>query len=186
MKTHEWTEEKIEFLRKSMETMSTRECSKAFSEKFAEPLGQTHLRRVLTKFGIPICRKSNDFLPVGTERYNKYYDCMMVKVGDCHVRNEISVQERDRKRNANWKMKQNLVWERTTGKSLPWRWCVVFLDGNRMNYDPSNLYAVPLQVIGTIEKMRMHSENPEIYKTALIWGQLYFTLKEVNGREISL
>ena len=54
---------------------------------------------------------------------------------------------------------------------------MVFLDGNRMNYNPDNLYAVPLNVAGTIEKMRMHSENAEIYKTALIWGKLYYAMK---------
>ena len=140
----------------------------------------------MTRNGIIASVKRNDFLPIGTERYSRYYDCIMVKVGDNHVCKEVSSQERDRKRNANWKLKQNLIWEQTTGKELPWRWVVVFLDGNRMNYEPDNLYAVPLQVMGTIERMRMHSENPEIYKTALIWGQLYFALRDVNGREISL
>jgi hypothetical protein len=47
-----------------------------------------------------------------------------------------------------------------------------------MNYDPDNLYAVPLQVVGTIAKMHMNSEDPDIYKTALIWGELYFELKK--------
>lgn len=179
MRTHEWTQEKIDFLREAMKTMSTRECARVFSEKFAEPLGQTHLRRMLQKYDISVSKKRNDFAPVGTERYSEYYNCMMVKVGDYHVNGEKK-EVRDRKRNANWKLKQNVVWEQTTGKTLPWRWCVIFLDGNRMNYDPANLYAVPLQVAGTIEKMRMHSESPEIYKTALIWGKLYFTLKDIK------
>ena len=183
MKTHEWTQDKIDFIRESMKTMSTRECAEAFSQRF-EPIGQTHMRRILQKYDIPVSRKRNDFAPIGTERYSKYYDCVMVKVGDFHVNGERGTT-RDRKRNANWKLKQNVVWELTTGKQLPWRWCVVFLDGNRMNYDPANLYAVPLNVVGTIEKMRMHSENPEIYKTALVWGELYFILKDMNTRRVS-
>ena len=185
MKTHDWTQEKIDFLRESMKTMSTRECAKAFSEKFDESLGQTHLRRVMQKYDIPVSRKRNDFVPIGTERYNKYYDCMMVKVRDFHVNGEKG-KMRDRQRNANWKLKQNVVWEQATGKTLPWRWCVIFLDGNRMNYSPDNLWAVPLHVAGTVEKMRMHSDNPEIYKTALIWGELYHVLKRMNARVVDL
>lgn len=178
--------EQIEFIRDNIQRMSTRECARAFTEQFGEPLGQTQLRRIMDRNGITSSVKRNDFLPVGTERYSRYYDCIIVKVGDNHVCKEVSTHERDRKRNSNWKLKQNLIWEQTTGKELPWRWVVIFLDGDRTNYDPSNLYAVPLQIVGTIERMRMHSENPEIYKTALIWGQLYFILKETNGREFSL
>lgn len=186
MRKREATPEQVEFIREGIQRMSTRECARAFTERFGEPLGQTQLRRIMARNGISASVKKNDFLPVGTERYSKYYDCIVVKVGDCHVCNEISTQERDRKRNSNWKLKQNLIWEQTTGKPLPKGWCVVFLDGDRLNYEPENLYAVPLYVIGNIEKMRMHSENPEIYKTALIWGRLYFILKRVNGRIISL
>lgn len=180
------TAEQVNFIRDCIQRMSTRDCARAFTERFGEPLGQTQLRRIMTRNGIRASGKSNKFVPIGTERYSRYYDCMMVKVSDYHVQKGESRVERDRKRNLNWKLKQNLIWEHENGKPLPWRWVVVFLDGDRMNYSPDNLYAVPLQVVGTIEKMRMHSENPEVYKTALIWGQLYFTLKEVNGREIPL
>lgn len=178
-----FTDEQVEFIRENIQTMSTRECARAFSEKFAEPLGQTELRRVMTRNGIQTSRKRNDFAPIGTERYSDYYQCMMVKVGEYRCHKGDSRSERDYNRNANWKLKQNLIWEQTTGKELPWRWVVIFLDGDRTNYNPENLYAVPLNVAGTIEKMRMHSENPEIYKTALMWGQLYFILKETNGRD---
>lgn len=177
MKKREFSPEQIDFIRESIQEMSTRECARAFTEKFGEPLGQTQLRRVMDRKCISASVKRNDCLPVGYERYSAYYDCMIVKVNDYHV------QGGNRKiRNKNWRLKQTVVWEHSTGKKLPKAWVVMFLDGDRMNYNPENLYAVPLHVAGLIEKMHMHSEDPEIYKTALIWGQLYFTLKEVNGR----
>lgn len=172
-----FTDEQVEFIRENIQTMSTRECARAFSEFFAEPLGQTQLRRVMKQNGIAASVQRNDFAPIGTELYSEYYQCVMVKVGSYQCHKGDSRSERDYKRKANWKLKQNIVWEKSNGKELPWRWVVVFLDGNRMNYNPDNLYAVPLNVAGTIEKMRMHSENAEIYKTALIWGELYFAIR---------
>lgn len=173
-----FTDEQVEFIRENIRDMSTRDCANAFSEFFNEPLGQTELRRVMTRNGIQASRKRNDFSPIGTERYSDYYQCIMVKVGEYRCQKGECRTERNYKRNLNWKLKQNLIWEQTNGKELPWRWVVVFLDGDRMNYSPENLYAVPLNVAGTIERMRMHSENADIYKTALIWGELYYTLKE--------
>ena len=117
------------------------------------------------------------FLPIGTEQYSKYYDCMIVKVWDYHIDRRKPSKENARLRDKNWALKQNVVWEQTNGRKLKWREVVIFLDGNRMNYEPDNLYAVPMNVAGTIEKMRMHSEDPDIYKTALVWGELYYLMK---------
>ena len=105
---------------------------------------------------------------------------IVVKVDNVSV-SGIEKENYAKRRQNNWKLKQNLVWEQSSGKKLPWRHIVVFLDGDRMNYSPDNLCAVPLNVAGTIEKMRMHSENPTVYKTALIWGELYFKLKKFNS-----
>lgn len=171
------TSEQVEFIRQAIQTMSTRECAKAFTEKFGESLGQTQLRRIMDRNGIKASVKRNEFLPIGYERYSDYYKCMMVKVGDYHISKEDSKNQRSKNRNSNWQLKQNYVWEKTNKTKIPKRWVVVFLDGNRMNYDPENLFAVPLQVAGTVEKFKMHSENPIIYKTALVWGTLFFILK---------
>lgn len=182
MRKRTFTEEQVEFVRENMKSMSTRECAERFSERFGVPTGQTVIRRVMKHNQIQASVKRNDFLPVGTEKYSDYYQCMVVKTGEYHCEKGVSAKERNRERNKNWALKQNIVWEKANGRKLQWREVVIFLDGDRMNYDPDNLYAVPLNVAGTIEKMRMHSENDQIYKTALIWGQLYFNLKGVGTR----
>lgn len=177
-----YTDQQIEFVRECMDSgMSTRQCAKAFTDTFDEPLSQTCLRRLMDKNSIRSKNRSNAFEPIGTERYSSYYDCMMVKVGDYHLDKSKSKKENDHLRNRNWALKQNIVWEKATGRKLKWREVVIFLDGDRTNYSPENLYAVPMNVAGTIEKMRMHSEDPDIYKTALIWGELYFLLKNQKG-----
>lgn len=174
-----FTQEQIDWVRDNIQSMSTRECAEAFSEEFGEPLGQTQLRRLMERNGISAKTQPNSHVDVGTERYSHYYKCMMVKVTDSRVSGmKRDDEEFKRIRNNSWRLKQNVVWENAHGKPLPPRHVVLFLDRNRMNYDPENLYAVPLHIAGTIKKMRMDSENPDIYKTALIWGELYFTLKD--------
>lgn len=176
MKRRNFTQEQINFVRDGIAELPTRRLAEAFTERFGEPLGQTELRRIMERNGIENPRKEFYSLPIGTERYSKYYDCMVVKVADVSVKG-VKKHDYAKYRQNNWKLKQNLVWEKHTGKTLPWRHIVIFLDGNRMNYSPENLYAVPLNVAGTIEKMKMHSENATIYKTSLIWGELYYNLK---------
>lgn len=173
-----FTHEQIEWVRSNIQFMSTRECANAFSEEFSEPLGQTQLRRLMDRNGISARAQPNGHVPVGTERYSDYYKCMMVKVADSKVAGIGRGDKEFRKiRNSSWRLKQNVVWEQAHGVQLPPHHVVIFLDRNRDNYDPNNLFAVPLNVAGTITKMRMDSEDPDIYKTALIWGELYFSLK---------
>lgn len=183
MKKREFTESQVEWIRENIKHMSTRKCAEEFSKAFNLPLGQTELRRVMARNEIKASVRRNEFLPIGTEKWNDYYQCIIVKTGDYHCQKGVDRKQRDIQRNKNWTFKQNLVWEQATGKKLGWREVVIFLDGDRTNYSPENLYAVPLNVAGTIEKMRMHSEDKDIYKTALIWGELYYEVKR-TGRMV--
>lgn len=77
--------------------------------------------------------------PVGYEREVKGY--VVVKVAE-----EATVpQSKD-----NWKLKHVLVWEREHGRELPEGWTVLFLDHDRRNFDPGNLYAIPRKYIAQI------------------------------------
>lgn len=177
MKRRDFTQEQVDFIRNGIAELPTRKLAEAFSEHFQEPLAQTELRRVMARNNIENPRKEYSMLPIGTERYSAYYDCIVVKVDDVSV-SGIKKEQYAKHRQNNWKLKQNLVWENATGKKLPWRHVVIFLDGDRTNYSPENLYAVPLQVAGTIAKMKMVSEDATINKTALMWGELYYALKK--------
>lgn len=167
----------VAFLRNNIAKLSTRKLAEKFSEQFS-PIGQTQLRRMLAKYHISNPRKENKMLPVGTEKYSSYYDCIQIKVEEISVAGISNDKTKNKLRNKQWQLKQNYVWEKTHNRKLKYREIVIFLDGDRTNYDPDNLFAVDLNVAGTIEKMGMHSENSEIYKTALIWGQLYYALQK--------
>ena len=138
-----------------------RKIVEVFNETFNRNIGQTQLRRMMQRCGIESVRKERVAVPIGYEYYSSYYKCQIVKISN----------ER-----AGWKLKQNLIWERSHRKQLPRHSVVIFLDGDRNNYSPENLHAVPLHVAGSVEKWNMHSEDPMIYKSALMYGELYFLM----------
>jgi hypothetical protein len=157
-----FTEEEKDFVLDLVNRMiPQRKIVDLFNEMFQKNIGQTQLRRMMQRAGIESVRKERVAVPIGYEYYNSYYKCMMVKVSN----------ER-----TGWKLKQNIVWEHENGKPLPRHHVVMFLDGDRDNYAPDNLYAVPLCVAGNVEKWQMHSEDPMIYKSALMYGELYFLM----------
>lgn len=50
----------------------------------------------------------------------------------------------------NWRLKHVVVWEKASGKRLPKGWVVMFADGDRRNFDPNNLVAVPRELVGVL------------------------------------
>ena len=181
MRLRTFTDEEIAFVRDNAQRLTTRKLAEAFTERFGQPTGQTMIRRLMARNGInTMHEKRNLPLPVGTERWSDYYKCMMVKVRNMNVSGIKDKKQRDRLRNSQWMLKQNAIWESAHGKQLPKSKVIVFLDGDRTNYNPENLYASDLNVVGTIEKMQMHSEDADIYKTALMWGELFYEMKKVK------
>lgn len=50
----------------------------------------------------------------------------------------------------NWRLKHVHVWEREHGREPPEGWTVLFLDRDRRNFDPGNLYAVPRRYVAQL------------------------------------
>ena len=116
--------------------------------------------------------------PVGTEmkRPDGY---IWVKVAD----------EPDLKKDANWKKKQQLVWEQHNGP-IPDGMFVTFLDGNHENFDLDNLALITRAEHARLNKSGLRSEDPEITASALQLaklttkiGQLQRDIKHKNDEE---
>ena len=56
---------------------------------------------------------------------------------------------------------------------------VIFLDGNKRNFEPENLVTIPRKYLGPMTKNKFWSEFPEVTKTGLIWCEL----REVLGKD---
>lgn len=85
--------------------------------------------------------------PVGSERNGKD-GYIMVKVKEW----PDVPQTKD-----NWRFKHWVEWERANGKPVPEGWTVFFADGDKRNFDPGNLVAIPRKYIGQLN-------NPELPK----------------------
>lgn len=79
----------------------------------------------------------------------------------------LCVKMYDGKKNRNWIPKQRVVWEKHYGK-VPDRHKVIFLDGDRFNFDINNLALVSNGEELQINKLNLVSGNPELKKTAVL------------------
>lgn len=83
--------------------------------------------------------------PVGSERMGKD-GFVMVKVREWPT----VPQTKD-----NWRFKHHIVWEEANGRPVPDGYTVFFADGDKRNFDPDNLVALPRKYIGQLN-------NPEL------------------------
>lgn len=77
--------------------------------------------------------------PIGYEKESQGY--IIVKVRE----NPSKPGTKD-----NWRLKHVMTWEESNGTELPEGFVVLFADGDRRNFDPDNLVAVPRRLVGII------------------------------------
>ena len=96
-------------------------------------------------------------IPVGSERETK----------DGYI--EVKVRERSPVPGTNkcWKLKQRVVWEREHGEELPHGWVVLFADGDRRNFDPGNLVAIPQGINQVIQTQGLSYCDRATLETAI-------------------
>lgn len=95
------------------------------------------------------------YLPIGTEK----------KLSDGYIWVKVDDQI-NAKKNVNWKQKQRLIWEQEHGP-VPEGMFVTFLDGNRENFDLSNLALITRAEHARLNQSGLRSEDPEITAAAL-------------------
>lgn len=133
-RTH-WTLEMRAILLRDFATRSTDELATELGCS-ALAVRQQANRSGLRKSGAYLSERARRAraLPLGTERlmtHDKNEGIVMVKVSNTGTQSQ------------QWRPKQHLVYERATGKEVPKGWRVLFTDGNKENFDPANLEAVP-------------------------------------------
>jgi len=122
----------------------------AFEEEFGVRLNRSQVSRFRSVYGTK--RRTSHgggkpSKPVGSERVGKD-GYLMVKVREWPT----VPQTKD-----NWVFKHWAVWEEANGRPVPDGWTVFFADGDKRNFDPDNLVALPRKYIGQLN-------NPELPK----------------------
>jgi hypothetical protein len=107
---------------------------------------------------------------VGTENVDKY-GYTWVKVSDYQY---DPVNPRN-----NWKMKQRLIYEQAYGP-IPEGVMIVFLDGNKQNFDLDNLAPVTASTICRMNQNGLFSEDPEATKSGIVVAELITKISELE------
>lgn len=120
--------------------------SDEFRERFGFALSRGQIDRFRANHGRQT-RKSHSggrtLLPVGTERVGK----------DGYVVVKVREEAKRPLSKDNWILKHVWIWEQAHGP-LPKDHCVFFADGDKANFDPENLVAVPRRIVGVMNSLR--------------------------------
>ena len=79
-----------------------------------------------------------------------------------------------------WEFLHLLVWQEANGP-IPQDHNIIFLDNNKQNCSLENLYCIPKDEYGALQKLR--SDNPEITLTAAVVIKLKYLALEKNGEK---
>lgn len=143
MEKHKYTEEELEFLRQNVEGTTLQEQTDLFNARFGTNLDKNKIKSIKSLKKIkpknPAPRSSNNYglkkghtyskkYKVGDERFKARFDCDVF---------EIKVAEPDV-----WRPKHHILYEQYHNVKLPDNAKVIFVDGNRTNFDKDNLRLV--------------------------------------------
>ena len=172
-KYHQYTEEEKEWLIGQDTSLTIEELTKRFNERFNESLSVSQISDLVIK-RLKVRRSGNSGqfqigprpkYKVGDEIIKAGY--IYVKIDD-HYKPGKSTSE-DYKRN--WKRKANLVWEKEYGE-IPEGQFLIFLDGNTLNCDITNLYPVTRAVHAVMTSNHWYKLNREFTLGALKYCEL--------------
>ena len=77
-----------------------------------------------------------------------------------------------------WEYKQRYIYEQYHNVELPKNTMVVFLDGDRTNFDINNLMAVSTPEYNCIKNKNLLFKNSVATKTVILSARLYYKAKE--------
>ena len=149
----------------------TEQFNQAFGESRTVGVVKVHCNREL---GIRFLgnRRTNYWFPIGTEKIRSGF--IWVKVSD-------KVPENGEKSGwINWRQKSHVVWEQHHGTMPPAGHTIVFLDGDHMNTNIENLYAVTWRVLREMSKKSWWSSDPDRTLAAIKWCELFYAIKDVR------
>lgn len=177
-----YTQEEEKWLKNNVDAfVNSIGLTKAFNKKFCSNRKNTAIRKKVSyllpghKYGHSGGQKrgfgtSVTAMPIGSEILKDGY--IFVKVAD----NPLPKNYTSKQRNKNWKAKHRLVWEKAHGE-IPKDHLVVFLDGDKTNFDLNNLYLISRKITTPMIRNGWFSKDRDLTLAAIKWCELHYTLK---------
>ena len=192
---HKWTKEEIAYLKEITPGHHYKEILDLMNEKFEYQFGLKQvvgaIKRYNLKTGFTGC------FVKGSEPWNKgkrgymganktsFKKGMIPKnhksIGTERVDNREGYIKIKIKEPNKWELKHKFIYESHYGKIEKGN-VVIFLDGNKNNFDINNLACVSRQELLMLNKHRLNSENAEITKVGISLAKLMSKSSEVKKK----
>lgn len=156
----------FEFLMKEKSKTSTFNQLLKFAKKCGYDIDKNKLQKYLYKHNIRPTdyheeKRNGSFKrPIGFE-YTKPDGMVLVKVGEP----------------SKWKYKQRYIYEQHYGK-IPKDYMVIFLDGDRTNFDIKNLKAIHTREYNFVRNKHLLSNDKDFMETSLLLARTYYEMKD--------
>lgn len=188
MNRHIYTDSEKEFLKEFVSGHSHKEIRDAFEEKFGWPISLIQVKSSIKRYKLNTGRKG--YFTKGQSSHNKgqkmsidvYEKCKgtMFKKGRMPVNYRPVGSERINvdgyievkiKDPSTWKLKHIVVYEEQYGE-IPKGHVVIFLNGNKLDTDISNLKMIKRSELLIMNRDGLISNNPEVTEVALNLARL--------------
>lgn len=178
-KHHIYTEVEEQFLRDNIGKYTYLELTSKFNEKFGTNLRLHSISDKCCK-SMKIKRNCNTGqiqkgakpkYQIGSEIMKQGY--VWIKFNDKYFDRKVTMENYKE----NWMPKHRYVYEKLYG-SIPDGAIVIFLDGNRENFDIDNLYCVDRKIHAVMCNNKWYTDSREHTLTAIKWCELFYTMKE--------
>lgn len=195
---HKYTEEENEFIRKYHEGLTVKELTYLFNQKFGTDVSVPNLTSHKTyRLKLKGAKNTGRFLK-GSIPWNKgLKGWQKVKPSNLFKKGHLPKQTRpigDERVIQNgfvevkvgmprvWKLKHHVIYEKYHNEKIG-RWDkVIFLDGNKRNFDISNLKKISNSEQSFLANAKLLGNNPENNKTALLLAKLTSTVKRIEKK----
>ena len=165
---HHFTQEQREWLSDGITKYTYPELTRRFNEQFGANCTQGSIQQQCLFF-LSVQRGENrvayNALPISATTERKYDGLVYIKVAESRNRRE------------SWKPLQKVLWERANGRKVGKDEAVIFLDGNKQNFDIDNLRCVPKKIMNQLN-LNSWTGKDEITQCGIKWCELFYAIRD--------
>lgn len=177
---HYYSHEEIETLRVLVNSCkNTREMAARFNRDYGTDIKPLAIKAICERRGISLERfrsaanlerAYNENFPVGTEMIGSasFGGHVIVKTDNKRAYTTEGYLVRNAITRKNWRRKCELVYEQSHGE-IPKGGIVVFLNQNKFDFRPENLYCISRKIHAMMCKNRWYVEDGDLTLTAIKW-----------------
>ena len=112
------------------------------------------------------------------------FDIGRERVDTCgYIQVKVKLHSNTEGRENNYRYKHVLIWEKEHGCHIPPKTAIIFADGNKRNFDPDNLVAVPRRILIIINRQHIPYFDRESLETAIKIAKIKMKANELELKQ---